>query len=256
MPLRPWNNMTTAYKVALITGAAQRIGERIASELHHSDYNIIIHYRNSADAAQRLVDKLNSERPASAHCIKADLADPQAIKALASEAIKPWGRLDALVNNASSFYPTDIRNASLEQWDDLMDGNVKGAFFLSQALIPELEKNQGCIVNLIDIHAEVPLKNHSMYCIAKAGTAMMTKSMARELGPNIRVNGISPGAILWPENEAELDQQQKQDVLEKIPLEKTGDSSDIARTAKFLICDAPYITGQIIAVDGGRSLNR
>lgn len=249
--------MTIAkHKVALVTGAAQRIGQCIASELHRCDYNIIVHYRNSADAAQQLVDKLNSQRPASAHCIKAELADPQAITALANEAITLWGRLDALVNNASSFYPTDIRDSSIEQWDELIDGNVKGAFFLSQALIPELEKTHGCIVNLIDIHAEVPLKNHSIYCIAKAGAAMMTKSMARELGPDIRVNGISPGAILWPENEAELDQQQKQDILEKIPLEKTGDPSDIARTAKFLICDAPYITGQIIAVDGGRSLNR
>lgn len=243
-------------KVALVTGAAHRIGERIAKELHDNGYRIVIHYRNSAAAAQQLVDKLNQQRSDSAHCLQANLADLQAIKILASETVNRWGRLDALINNASSFYPTDIQTSTEEQWEDLMSGNVKGAFFLSQALIPELEKTRGCIVNLIDIHADAPLKNHSIYCIAKAGAAMMTKSLANDLGPNIRVNGISPGAILWPENEAELTVEAKSSILKRVPLEKVGDPGDIARTAKFLICDAPYITGQIIAVDGGRSLNR
>jgi pteridine reductase len=243
-------------KVALVTGAAHRIGERIAKELHDSGYRIVIHYRNSAAAAQQLVDKLNQQRADSAHCLQANLADLQAIKTLASAAVNRWGRLDALVNNASSFYPTDIQTSTEDQWEELMSANVKGAFFLSQALIPELEKNRGCIVNLIDIHADAPLKNHSIYCIAKAGAAMMTKSLANDLGPNIRVNGISPGAILWPENEAELTVEAKASILKRVPLEKVGDPGDIARTAKFLICDAPYITGQIIAVDGGRSLNR
>jgi pteridine reductase len=243
-------------KVALVTGAAHRIGERIAQELHDSGYRIVIHYRNSAAAAQQLVDKLNQQRADSAHCLQANLADLQAIKTLASAAVNRWGRLDALVNNASSFYPTDIQTSTEDQWEELMSANVKGAFFLSQALIPELEKNRGCIVNLIDIHADAPLKNHSIYCIAKAGAAMMTKSLANDLGPNIRVNGISPGAILWPENEAELTVEAKASILKRVPLEKVGDPGDIARTAKFLICDAPYITGQIIAVDGGRSLNR
>ena len=243
-------------KVALVTGAAHRIGERIAKELHGSGYRIVIHYRNSASAAEQLVDTLNEQRADSAQCLQANLADLQSIKSLAAQTVNRWGRLDALVNNASSFYPTDIQTSTEEQWEDLMSGNVKGAFFLSQALIPELEKTRGCIVNLIDIHAEVPLKNHSIYCIAKAGAAMMTKSLANDLGPHIRVNGISPGAILWPENEAQLTVEAKSEILKRVPLEKIGDPGDIARTAKFLICDAPYITGQIIAVDGGRSLNR
>ena len=243
-------------KVALVTGAAHRIGERIAKELHGSGYRIVIHYRNSAAAAEQLVDTLNEQRADSAQCLQANLADLQSIKSLAAQTVNRWGRLDALVNNASSFYPTDIQTSTEEQWEDLMSGNVKGAFFLSQALIPELEKTRGCIVNLIDIHAEVPLKNHSIYCIAKAGAAMMTKSLANDLGPHIRVNGISPGAILWPENEAQLTVEAKAEILKRVPLEKIGDPGDIARTAKFLICDAPYITGQIIAVDGGRSLNR
>jgi len=243
-------------KVALVTGAAQRIGESIASTLHADGFNIIIHYRNSASAAEQLAAKLNQQRPDSAHCLQADLADHEAITRLAQLAVKQWGRIDALVNNASSFYPTDIRNANNAQWDDLISGNVKGAFFLTQALIPALEKNCGCIVNLIDIHAETPLQNHSIYCIAKAGAAMMTKSMARDLAPAIRVNGVSPGAILWPENAAELNEQQKTSILQYVPLARTGEAMDIARTVKFLISDAPYITGQIIAVDGGRSLNR
>jgi pteridine reductase len=243
-------------KVVLITGAAHRIGERIAKELHDNGFRIVIHYRNSALAAQQLADTLNEQRADSAQSLQANLADLQSIKSLAAEAVNRWGRLDALVNNASSFYPTDIQTSTEDQWEDLMSGNVKGAFFLSQALIPELEKTRGCIVNLIDIHADAPLKNHSIYCIAKAGAAMMTKSLANDLGPNIRVNGISPGAILWPENEAELTVEAKAAILKRVPLEKIGDPGDIARTAKFLICDAPYITGQIIAVDGGRSLNR
>jgi pteridine reductase len=243
-------------KVALITGAAQRIGESIANELHRAEFNIIIHYRNSAGPARDLVDKLNAIRPDSAHCLQADLADQEAIKSLADNALQQWGRLDALVNNASSFYPTDFHSATTGQWDDLIAGNVKGAFFLSQALAAALAKTKGCIINLIDIHAEIPLKNHSIYCIAKAGAAMMTRSLARDLGPHIRVNGISPGAILWPENDAELSEQQQQAILEQVPLKKVGEPGDIARTAKFLICDAPYISGQIIAVDGGRSVSR
>lgn len=242
-------------KVALVTGAAHRIGERIAKELHHYGFRIVIHYRNSGLAAQQLTDTLNEQRADSAQSLQANLADLQSIQSLATAAVNRWGRLDALVNNASSFYPTDIQTSTEDQWEDLMSGNVKGAFFLSQALIPALEKTRGCIVNLIDIHAEAPLKNHSIYCIAKAGAAMMTKSLAKELGPNIRVNGISPGAILWPENAAELTGEEKAAILKRVPLEKIGNPGDIARTAKFLICDAPYITGQIIAVDGGRSLN-
>jgi pteridine reductase len=250
-------NMTNSqHKVALVTGAAQRIGASIARELHRADFNIIIHYRHSAAPALAVADELNRLRENSAHCLQADLADHSAITDLATAAQQQWGRLDALVNNASSFYPTDFHSATTAQWQDLIDGNLKGAFFLTQALSRALQKHKGCIINLIDIHADTPLKNHSIYCIAKAGAAMMTKSLARELGPDVRVNGIAPGAILWPENEAALSAQQQQAILEQVPLKKAGEPGDIARTAKFLICDAPYINGQIIAVDGGRSVSR
>ncbi len=249
-------NSLTEHKVALVTGAAQRIGKCIATELHHSGFNILLHYRSSANAALALVEQLNQLRPHSAHCLQANLSLQQDITQLAADSVNHWGRLDALVNNASAFYPTDINHCDETDWNELIDSNLKGAFFLSQALIPALKKNRGSITNLIDIHAEAPLENHSIYCIAKAGAAMMCKSLARELGPEIRVNGVAPGAILWPENAAEIDQQVKQDILKQIPLAKTGEPEDIAKTVKFLVCNAPYISGQIIAVDGGRSVSR
>lgn len=239
--------------VVLITGASQRIGAAIAKQLHHIGYNIALHYRHSEIAAHKLAEKFNRARSHSAVCLKADLNDPEQIEQLAMETKNAWGQLNALVNNASTFYPTPLQQQACDDWDILINSNLKGPYLLSKTLAPALAASQGCIVNLIDIHAERPLLNHSIYCIAKAGVAMMTKSFAKELAPQVRVNGVSPGAILWPEQT--LKNSEKNAILQKIALQSTGKTSDIARTVSFLINDAPYITGQIIAVDGGRSLN-
>lgn len=241
-------------KVVLITGGAQRIGAAIGQAFHQAGFNIIVHYRTSNTCAQLLVDSLNHQRPDSAIAFSADLNDLCAIKQLAKDSTAAWGRLDVLINNASNFYPTPIGECDEAQWHDLMNSNVKGAFFLSQALIPALKKNAGTIINMVDIHSERPLKNHSLYCMAKAALAMMTKSLAKELGPDIRVNGISPGAILWPEQD-DFGQVQQENIIDRIALDRAGEPNDIAHTALFLAVQAPYVTGQIIAVDGGRTLN-
>ncbi|MEE8056724.1 MAG: pteridine reductase [Pseudomonadales bacterium] len=244
--------MTSSIKTALITGAAQRIGAAIARELHQLGYNIIIHYRDSGTAANTLAEQLNQLREQSVACLQADLTSVTDVQRLAIESQKIWGRIDVLVNNASSFYSTPIAQATEADWSALIDSNLKGPFFLSQALSSNLKDNQGCIVNLVDIHSEKPMRKHAIYSIAKAGGAMMTKTLARELAPDIRVNGVSPGAILWPEQETS--EHTKKSIVDKIPLQRTGDTLDIARTVAFLVCRAPYITGQIIAVDGGRNL--
>ncbi len=250
------NNINSnARKVVLITGAAQRIGAAMSRHLHQAGFNIVVHYRQSASEAQLLVDELNTLRADSAISLACDLNDHDKVIALAQQASDVWGRIDCLINNASSFYPTQLSEDQSQHWDLLFNSNVKGAFFLSQALIPNLQKNAGCIINIIDIHSERPLKNHSIYCMAKAALAMQTKALAKDLGhQNIRVNGISPGAILWPEQE-DFTQQQQQDILDRIALQRSGEPLDIAKTALFLAAEAPYITGQIIAIDGGRSLH-
>jgi pteridine reductase len=245
--------MSEHKKCALITGAAQRIGAAITHELHRRDFNVIIHYRESHLAATQLANTLNTLRADSAICLQADLCSATETRQLAMAAMDAWGRLDVLVNNASSFYPTPIGHASEQDWHALIDSNLKGPFFLTQALADALKKTQGCIINLIDIYAANPMLEHSIYCIAKAGVSMMTKALAKEFAPYIRVNGISPGAILWPEKP--LSEAQKSTAVAKIPMQKIGDPIDIARTVAFIACDAPYITGQIIAVDGGRSLS-
>lgn len=242
-------------KVALITGAAQRVGKATASLLHAHGYNIVIHYRSSQAAAQNFAEELNSIRKDSAKTVKFDLNDTANIQALADSVKDCFDRLDALINNASSFYPTPVGSADLAQWDDLIASNMKTPFFLAQALAPELRKNNGCIINMVDIHAEKPLKDHPIYCMAKAGLAMMTKSLAKELAPNIRVNGIAPGVILWPPNEDAFSNQIQQDIISRVALKKMGNPNDVAETIYFLLEHAPYITGQIINVDGGRSLN-
>ena len=244
----------TAEKVVLITGGAQRIGAQMAHCFHQAGFKVIIHYRHSGTQAQLLVDELNHKIEDSAICFQADLNNNEEVAELAKQAHLAWGQLDCLINNASSFYATQLGQCSYEQWDDLINSNVKAAFFLSQALIPALKKQQGNIINIVDIHSDRPLKNHPIYCIAKAGLAMMTKSLAKELGPDIRVNGISPGAILWPEND-DFSEQQQQDIVDRISLSRPGKPSDIAATALFLASNAPYISGQIIAVDGGRTLH-
>jgi pteridine reductase len=238
-------------KTALITGGAQRIGAQIAQTLHDNGFNVIIHYRHSKQAAEALAQALNAQRSDSALIIQAELSSLKDIQAL-SQSID---QLDVLVNNASVFYPTPVDETDRDTWHNIMDTNVMAPFFLSQSLTNTLRKTSGCIINIIDIHAERPLKNHAIYNISKAGIAMMTKSLAKELAPEIRVCGVSPGSILWPENEASLTDEQKNKMLNKIALGKQGSATDIANTVLFL-ANSAYITGQIISVDGGRTLNQ
>ncbi len=243
-----------AGQVALITGAAQRIGATLARVLHGQGCVVVLHYRRSAQAAKQLAAELNAEREGSAETLQADLCTPGAPAAMIEQVRCRHGRLDILVNNASSFYPTPMETADEADWDDLMGSNLKAPFFLARAAAPLLRARGGCIVNLVDIHAERPLAGHPIYCMAKAGNAMMVKSLARELGPEVRVNGIAPGAILWPEQG--LDAAAKTTIVERTALERAGGPDDIGRTLLFLVRDAPYITGQIIAVDGGRTLQQ
>ncbi|WP_235425705.1 pteridine reductase [Cellvibrio mixtus] len=256
MPETTMNNQT---KVALVTGAAKRIGAEIARQLHTVGFNVIIHYNQSAAAAQELVEELNGERENSAVGLPADLNDHTQIINLAQQSTTQWQRMDVLVNNASSFYPTPIGEATNSDWDNLINSNLKAPFFLTQALAPALIQSHGCIINIADIYAQRPLKKHSIYSIAKAGNEMLTKTLAQELAPRVRVNGIAPGAILWPEDyykktEEQLSDENKEKMLAQIPLLQRGQVQDIARTILFLAKDAPYITGQIIVVDGGRTL--
>lgn len=239
-------------KGALVTGAARRIGAAIATRLHQSGANVAIHYRGSAAEANALVDKLNDMRPDSAAAFQADLIDTPVLPGLVDDVIGWCGRLDILVNNASTFYPTAPGEITEAHWEDLMGSNLKAPLFLSQAALPELRKTGGAIVNIVDIHAQRPLRNHTVYGPAKAALAMLTRSLAKDLAPAVRVNGVSPGAILWPENE--LDEAAKKAILEQVPLERAGDPDDIAGAVLFLVQDATYVTGQIIAVDGGRSI--
>ncbi len=246
------SNLAKKSKVALITGAAHRIGAQITKTLHQQQYRVIIHYNHSKQTADELVNTLNQQRPNSASAVWADLSNHDSIVQLASQ-VK---QLDLLVNNASSFYSKKLPDNTLDDWDKLINSNIKGAFFLSQALSKSLKQakdKQGNIVNIVDIHAQRPLKNHAIYNIAKAGVAMMTKTLAKELAPNVRVNGVAPGSILWPE--IPLDDKTKQQVLDSIPLGRQGSPNDIAQAVYFL-ANAAYITGQILAVDGGRTLNQ
>ncbi|WPE17413.1 pteridine reductase [Candidatus Thioglobus autotrophicus] len=238
-------------KTALVTGGAHRIGQQICRTLHEANFSVIIHYNTSSLAAQNLSDELNLIRANSAEIIQAELSNTNDIEQLC-QSIES---LDVLVNNASVFYPTPIDELTLTDYQNIMNTNLMGPLFLSSTLKGKLSKNQGSIVNIVDIHGDRPLKNHAIYNISKAAIAMMTKTLAKELAPNICVNGVSPGSILWPENEAELNQSQKQSMLNKIALNKQGSAQDIAKTVLFL-AQSNYITGQIIAVDGGRSLNQ
>jgi pteridine reductase len=215
---------------------------------------VIVHYRHSAGAARELVNELNGIRPDSAVALHSELAGAGDCERLAVEAEDLWGGVDTLVNNASAFHPTPIGDADEKQWDQLIGSNLKAPFFLSQALAETLARDNGCIVNMADIHAERPMPRHTLYCAAKAGLVMLTKSLALELAPRVRVNAIAPGAILWPEQES-VDDAARARILSRIPLARTGDAEDIARTLRFLVSEAPYISGQVIAVDGGRSLN-
>ncbi|MBT8422667.1 MAG: pteridine reductase [Gammaproteobacteria bacterium] len=237
---------------ALITGAAKRVGASIAQTLHANGANIAVHYGSSSADADALVDELNNTRADSAFAIQADIRDSSALPALVANVIQHSGRLDILINNASTFYPTPLDEVTEADWDDLLGTNLKAPLFLSQAAAPHLRKTGGQIINIVDIHARRPLKNHPVYGPAKAGLEMLTRSLAKDLAPEIRVNGISPGAILWPEDG--MPDSAKASIVKQIPLGRVGEPADIARTALFLIKDAPYITGHVIAVDGGRSV--
>lgn len=241
-------------KTALITGAGHRIGAAIARLLHAEGMNLLLHYRSSAAGANQLRDELEAIRPNSVALAQADLCRIEQLPALVEQARNTFGRLDLLVNNASSFYPSAIGSVDEAVWDDLMGSNLKGPFFLSQAAAPLLREHQGAIVNLVDIHAERPKLGYPVYSMAKAGNAMMVKTLARELGPQVRVNGIAPGVILWP-NEP-VSAGERDTILERTVLQRAGKEEDIARTLLFLVRDAEYITGQIIAVDGGRTVQQ
>ncbi len=248
-------------KVALVTGSARRIGAVTVRTLHQQGATVIVHYRNSADDANALCDELNALRKDSCIIQQAELSDVISLKTMIDNIISESGRLDILINNASSFYPTVIGEIKESDWDKLMGSNLKAPLFLSQAAAPYLKKTQGCIINMVDIHSVRPLREHPVYCAAKAGLAMLTKSLAKELGPDIRVNGVSPGAILWPEtDEAENDSPeilaQHQSILDKTSLKRSGSAEDIANAILFLLTQADYITGHIIPVDGGRLLNQ
>jgi len=241
-------------KTALITGAAHRIGAEIARTLHDEGMNIAIHYRRSRDAASSLAEELERLGPGRVILIQGDLGVTSDSRTLVEKVVAHFGRLDVLVNNASSFFPTPLGETTEAQWDELMASNAKAPFFLAQAAAPNLRQSAGCIVNLVDIHAERPLKGHPVYSAAKAANAMLVKALARELGPEVRVNGIAPGAILWPEQN--LSEATKKSIVERAALARVGTPRDIARAVVFLIRDADYVTGQILAVDGGRTLQQ
>jgi len=243
----------SSRKTALVTGAAARIGAAISQALHAQGCDVLIHYNSNREAAQALADRLNADRQSSAFTAQADLSGQPGIDSLADQVRSRLGRLDVLVNNASRFYPTAVGETQSWQWQDLMNSNLRGPYFLIQALLEDLRAAGGAIVNIVDVHAERPMRGYAAYCISKAGLAMLTRSLAKELGPAVRVNGVSPGAILWPESEP--DTVEKQSILKRTALGRLGDPGDIASAVAYLALDAPYVTGQILAVDGGRSLN-
>ncbi len=242
-------------KVILVTGGAKRVGAAICRRLHAAGGRIAIHFRSSDQEALALQRQLNDLRPNSAAVFQADLLDLNALPQLVNKVVKQFGQLDALVNNASSFYATLLADINESQWHDLLGTNMKAPLFLAQAATAELRRRHGCIVNIADIHAERPMQGHLLYSVAKAGLVALTKGLAQEMAPHVRVNAVAPGVIVWPETEAWMDEDQRRKIVAHTLLKREGEPDDIARTVAFLIQDAPYITGQIIAVDGGRSVN-
>lgn len=245
--------MPDSKPVALITGSARRVGAAIARSLHAAGYDLALHHRRSASEASALQAELELARPGSTLVLQADLSEFDRLPELIAQTIGRFGRLDALVNNASAFYPTPVGVATPAMWDDLFAANARAPFFLSQAAVPHLKASRGAIVNLVDIYAERPLKNHTVYVMAKAALAMMTMSLARELGPEIRVNGVAPGAVLWPDQGKS--EREKTALLESTALQRAGAPEDVAEAVRWLLQGARYTTGQIIRVDGGRALN-
>ena len=247
--------MTEALRLsgqtALVTGAARRIGATIVRTLHAAGAQVMIHHHRSREQALQLAAQLNAVRGHSAAAVSADLCDSAQLPQLVRQTCERFGSLSLLVNNASTFYPTPLGHISLEQWQDLMGINLQAPLFLSQAAAPALRSNRGAIINIVDIHGQRPLREHAVYSTAKAGLIMLTRSLARELAPEVRVNAIAPGPVLWPE--AGIDEQRKSKILEQTPLQRAGSPQDIAQAVLFFV-EAPFVTGQILAVDGGRSL--
>jgi pteridine reductase len=242
-------------KTVLVTGGAKRVGAAIVRRLHAAGANIVIHYRSSQDEALALRAELNDKRENSAHCVQANLLDISALNAMVEEATQHFGHLDGLVNNASSFYATPLAELNETQWLDLIGTNLKAPLFLAQAAAPELRRRHGCIVNIADIHAERPMHGHLLYSVAKSGLVALTRALAQEMAPQVRVNAIAPGVIVWPEGEAWQNEDQRRKIVAHTLLKREGEPDDIAKAVQFLMCDAPYITGQVISVDGGRSIN-
>lgn len=236
----------------LVTGAARRVGAAIVRGLHGQGAGVCIHFHRSSREAEQLRDELNATRANSATIVGADLLDVEALPRIVDHAVQTFGRLDVLVNNASTFYPTPLGQATAAQWNDLIGSNLRAPFFLAQAAAPHLRQSKGLIVNMVDIHAQRPLSAHPIYSTAKAGLAMLTRALARELAPDVRVNGIAPGPILWPETG--MEEALKQDIVSRTLLKRSGSPADIVRAVLFFAKDAPYVTGQILAVDGGRSV--
>ena len=239
----------------MVTGAAKRVGAEIARTLHAAGCNVVIHCNRSKAEADALAAALNLARPKSAAVVSGDLLADNALKGLIDQAHSCFGRLDGLVNNASSFQATPVGKIDLDDWLDIMGSNLKAPLFLSQAAAPYLRQTKGAIVNIIDIHTEHPLKDFVVYNAAKAGLAGLTRSFALELGPEVRVNGVSPGAIMWPEDSADYPPAERERIISQVPLKRVGSAQDIAGAVKFLLLDSPYVTGQILAVDGGREIS-
>ncbi len=242
-------------KVVLITGGAKRVGAAICRELHANGAHLMVHYNTSVQEARALQAELNLQRANSVAIIQGDLLNIAVLPSLVAETVKHFGRLDVLINNASSYYATEIGKITEENWHDLMGSNLKAPMFLAQAAAAELKKNHGCIVNITDMHIERPKKGYVVYSVAKAGLVTLTKSLAHELSPEVRVNAVAPGPVQWPENNPQFDEVYRQRVISQTLLKKIGEPQDIAKAVKFLVADAPFITGHVLAVDGGRSLN-
>lgn len=242
-------------KAVLVTGGAKRVGAAICRRLHAAGANVAVHYRSSAQQALELRDELNALRPDSVAVFQADLLDVGALPQLVHQVVGKFGRLDALVNNASSFYATPLAGIDELQWSDLLGTNLKAPLFLAQAAADELRRRHGAIVNIADIHAERPMQGHLLYSVAKAGLVALTKGLAQEMAPQVRVNAVAPGVIVWPEGEEWQDDERRRKIVAHTLLKREGEPDDIARTVRFLLNDSPYITGQVIAVDGGRTVN-
>jgi pteridine reductase len=242
-------------KVVLITGGAKRVGAAICRSLHAEGFSLMIHYKNSINEARALQAELSQLRPNSVAIIQGDLLNIASLPNLISETICHFGRLDVLINNASTYYPSEIGDIDEAKWQDLMGSNLKAPLFLSQTAAPELRKNHGCIINITDMHVERPKKGYIVYSVAKAGLVTLTKSLAHELSPDVRVNAVAPGPVQWPENNPQFDEVYRQRVINQTLLKRMGEAEDVAKAVKFLVTDAPFITGHVLALDGGRSLN-